>query len=95
MLEQLYYIPVDKLLHFIVGMLITIIISSFYSELIIKTKYKIILNISLVIFIAFSKEFYDEFFKYGWDTLEFFVTILGGLIPLLIKYFFKLIKKIW
>ena len=77
-------IKVDKMLHLLVGIIISL--SCFLAGL----SYTTVFLVTFII--AFLTEIYDEFFKSKFDLLDLIATQLGFFLALLIKliiYFFN------
>ena len=79
-LKQL--LEADKLLHFIAGAAIMLLVGTFSLHW----------GAIAVMMAAFGKEAYDIFFRYGFDSLDAIATIIGGVAGgLSILYIFLLI----
>ena len=70
---------VDKQLHFIAGFII--------SALVILITGSIAAGLIVTFFMAFYKEFKDEMEYAGFDWRDLLATMIGGIIPALIKIF--------
>ena len=70
---------VDKQLHFIAGFII--------SALVILITGSIAAGLIVTFFAGFYKEFKDEMDYAGFDWKDLLATMIGGLIPALIKIF--------
>ena len=73
------FVSIDKQIHFIIGFVI--------STIVILITGSIASGLIVTFFIAFNKEFKDEMDYAGFDWRDLLATMIGGVIPALIKIF--------
>ena len=73
------FISVDKQIHFIIGFLTSAIVLYFTKS--------IAAGLIVTFFLGFYKEFKDEMDYAGFDWKDLLATMIGGVIPALIKIF--------
>ena len=73
------FISVDKQIHFIIGFLTSAIVLYFTKS--------IAAALIVTFFLGFYKEFKDEMDYAGFDWKDLLATMIGGVIPALIKIF--------
>lgn len=80
-------LKVDKLLHFIVGVILGLImmwIGKFFLPLLSNG----VLALSIVFLVSLAKEYYDKTHKGVVDILDIVATFIGGVVGILIALLF-------